>query len=479
MKGPERNQRQVRLWLIGAIWGFALVTITLAGCTGSGRGPKLTGGWSDIIQLEAGQTQELGLSEEEKPLPDQPTLQDYLVYAALHNPGLRSAFEDWKAALWKIPQVRSLPDPHFTYAYMVERVETQVEPQSQKFALAQTFPWLSKLELQEDMATREAEAKRALYEAAKWELFERVKKTYFEYAYLRQAVVVMQENIRLLKQLERVVQTQYAASLTPYGTLVRLQAELARLEDRLKTLEDMRHPTSEELNAAISRPKDLVLPWPDPVRLGPVSFTDAEIRGWLLKDNPELKALKHLVGKELSGEALARTNYYPDVTVSLELEALNKDEGMNGADSGKYPVTVEVSINLPIWWNKYDASVREARHRRLAVAKTMEEKQNELNARLAMVLYQLRDAQRRVDLYKNSLIPKAQQALRVSLQDFEAGLGGYLDLIDAQRTLLEFELAYERAEADKAQRLAEVERLIGRFLGETSARSHEKEIAGN
>ncbi len=96
-----------------------------------------------------------------------------------------------------------------------------------------------------------------------------------------------------------------------------------------------------------------------------------------------------------------------------------------------------------------------------------------------MVLYKLRDAERRIDLYKNGLIPKAQQALQVSLQDLETGLGRYSDVIDAQRMLLEFELAYERAEVDKAQRLAEVERLVGRFLEEPPVESHEKAIRGN
>ncbi len=45
------------------------------------------------------------------------TLSDYLAYAALNNPGLEAAFYDWTRALERIPQVKSLPDPRFTYAY--------------------------------------------------------------------------------------------------------------------------------------------------------------------------------------------------------------------------------------------------------------------------------------------------------------------------------------------------------------------------
>lgn len=461
-------------------WGRRLAaTILLCFVSGCAGGTRLTGGTADLAQLNAVMEHDLGTAGREQSLPESPELADYLAYAALHNPGLKAAFDRWTAALWKIPQVRSLPDPRFTYAYLVERVETRVGPQRQRFALSQTFPWLSKLELRGDVAAREAEAAKARYEAAKWQLFERVKKAYFEYAYLRQAVAVTEENIRLLKHLERVVQTQYASSLAPYGALVRLQAELGRLEDRLKSLEDLRGPVSEELNAALNRPKDAVLPWPDPVRLAPAAFSDQQARAWLLEGNPELKALSHLVDKEKAGEVLARKDYYPDVTVSLE--AVDTGEAMNRAtpDSGKDPVAVGISFNLPIWWSKYDAGVREAKYRWDAAARDLAEKQNDLTARLAVVLYQLRDAERRIDLYKNGLIPKAQQALQVSLKNFETGLGGYLDVIDAQRMLLEFELAYERAEADKAQRLAEVERLVGRFLEEPPVESHQKAIRGN
>ena len=59
-------------------------------------------------------------------------ISDYLAYAALNNPGLEAAFNRWKAALQKVPQGRSLPDPQFTYKYFIKEVETRVGPQRHK-----------------------------------------------------------------------------------------------------------------------------------------------------------------------------------------------------------------------------------------------------------------------------------------------------------------------------------------------------------
>ena len=61
-------------------------------------------------------------------LSETSTIEDYLVYAALHNPGIEAAFDHWKAALEKSPRAQSLPDPRFTYAYYIEHVETRVGP---------------------------------------------------------------------------------------------------------------------------------------------------------------------------------------------------------------------------------------------------------------------------------------------------------------------------------------------------------------
>ena len=114
-------------------------------------------------------------------LNEESTVSDYLAYAALNNPGLEAAFNRWKAALEKVPQVRSLPDPKFTYSYFIKEVETRAGPQRHKFSLAQMFPWFGKLDLQGDVALEAANAERQRYEAFKLKLFFKVKDAYCEY----------------------------------------------------------------------------------------------------------------------------------------------------------------------------------------------------------------------------------------------------------------------------------------------------------
>ena len=76
-------------------------------------------------------------------------------------------------------------------------------------------------------------------------------------------------------------------------------------------------------------------------------------------------------------------------------------------------------------------------------------------------LFELQDAQRRHVLYQDDILPKARETLESTTASYRSGRAGMIDLIDAQRTLLEFGLALERARADTFIGSARVYALVG------------------
>jgi outer membrane protein, heavy metal efflux system len=397
-------------------------------------------------------------------IDEQSVLSDYLAYAALNNPGLKAAFDRWKAALERVPQVKALPDPRFTYGYFIQPVETRVGPQRQRFGISQMFPWLGKLSLRGDQAMEAANAEREHFESTKLKLFYQVKNAYYEYYYLARAIAVTMENLQLLRHLENVVRTSYSSGTASYADVVRAQVELGKLEDILRTLQDLRGPISARLNAALNRADQETLPWPSHVVEEEAKFSDEQLISWLKESNPSLKAFDFVTARERVGIDLARKDYFPDVTLGLEVIDTGPAITPNVTDSGKDAVIASVSINLPIWHQKYRAEEREATARYVAARRERKDQENTLVADLKMALYNYRDAERKLDLYRNALIPKAEQAIDVTTQGFEAGTKSFLELIDSERSLLEFRLSYERAFANKAQRLAELEMLVAREL---------------
>ncbi len=398
-------------------------------------------------------------------LGEAPTLGDYLTHAALNNPGTEAAFNRWKAALERIPQVRALPDPRFTYLYFIEQVETRVGAQRQSVALAQTFPWFGKLALRGDAAAEAAEAERERFEAAKLALDYRVTDAYYEYYYLGRAIAIMAENVRLMSYFESVARARYRAAAGSHPDVIRAEVELGTLDDRLRSLRDLRGPIVARLNAALNRPTDAPLPWPtvDPEQQFSLGTNERVLLAQLAESNPQLLAMDHEAAGQRHQVALAGKAYYPDVTVGVTyIDTADSTAGRRPPDDGQDPVVGMLSVNLPIWRDKYAAGVRQAKARRRAVRLARTNKTNALTAQLKLTLYRYRDAERKIDLYRDTLLPKARRSIKASKASFGAGKARFLDLIDAQRMALAFELAHQRAWADRAQRLAEIEMLVGR-----------------
>ncbi len=401
----------------------------------------------------------------EPKLNEQSTLEDYLAYAAINNPGLEAAFNRWKAALQQIAQDKSLPDPRFTYRYFVKQVETRVGAQKQAFGISQMFPWLGKLELRGNAAADAANAAKQRYETAKLKLFFQVKNTYYEYYYLWKAIGILKENIQLVENFERVTRTRYKVATGSHPDVIRAQVELGKLEDRLKTLQDLKSPIAAELNAALNRQADAALPWPKSIKEEYIPLTDRQVLQWMAKANPELKALQYNIAKSKTKIDLAKKDYYPDITVGVDfIDTADSVSANPPSNSGQDPVIATFSINLPIWKKKLDAGLMQAKFQHRAALRDKTQKLNALNAQLKLTLYQFRDGQRKINLYRDTLLPKAVESVKANETAFRAGGNSFLDLIDAQRVMLEFELAYERALSNKAQKLAKLEMLVGKQI---------------
>jgi len=455
-----------------------LLVLFFSGCSGpqSGYEParrELPAGYTGAFALRApDEPAEPGLPE----LTESSGLSDYLAYAALNNPGLEAAFNRWKAALEEVPQVKALPDPRFNYRYFIQEVETRTGPQRQSFGISQVFPWFGKLNLRGDVAAAAAGAAQKRYEAVKLKLFFEVKDAYYEYYYLAKSIAITKDNMTLLEHLEGVARSRYKAAAASHPDVIRAQVELGKLEDRYLSLVDLKQPTVARLNAALNRPIDAHIPAPAEIRIEQVEVADAKLLARLVQANPQLQAIDFEIARQQRSIELAKKDYYPDVTLGVSV--IDTDESIVGRpkDDGKDPVVASVSVNLPIWSRKYSAGVRQARARYNAARRDRTETANSLSRQLKTALYRFRDGERKIGLYRDTLLPKAEEALKVTEADFRAAKGTFTDLVDAQRILLEFGLSLERAFADRSQALARLEMLVGSQIAPVGNKSSRLDV---
>lgn len=394
------------------------------------------------------------------------TLPEILTEAALNNPGLQSAFHQWKASLEKIPQVRALPNPQLTFGYFIREIETRVGPQQARVGFMQMFPWFGKLKLKGNAAMEAANVEKQKYEQLKLNLFYRVKEAWYDYYYISRTISILEENTRLLEFLGTVIESKYRTGTTSYSNLLKIQVEQDKLQNQLKSAVEAMGPIKARLNAAMNRPLDTPLQAPAEIP-GETDFpplSREHLVELLKENNPQLKSMDAMASMEQVNIKIAKKNYFPDFSIGVDYMLTGNARMAGVTDSGKDPAAAVVSFQLPVWGRKNKAAVREAETRFQAVTEQKNEEVNMLLSRLEMTLYKYNDAQRKAALYNGSLLPRTRQALEVTRSAFETGHANFMDLIDSQRTLLAVELEYEDARTRKAQRWAELEMLVGKDL---------------
>jgi outer membrane protein TolC len=377
------------------------------------------------------------------------TIEDYLNFASSTSAEMQAAYEEWKAASEEIPQSKALPDPQIKYGYATERTPTQ-----SVFEVMQEFPWFGTIKSRTNAATALSNAAYKKYEAKRLEILKELKRWFYEYCFLYKSISITTENTNLARQLEKVVREKYATTITEHPDIIKAQIILATMEYNIQTLNAYRQPLVMKLNSILNRPPIAELGWPKRPEFKPVSLNFNTIYSLVMQNNPDLKALGYDIDAARSSRKLAEKKFYPNLGLGIAIDA-----GMGRDGETRYMPLV--SINIPLWRDSYKAGERQAQALVNQAAKEKEQKQNDLAAAAQQSLYEFEDSLRRTHLYGDILIPKSKEHFISSQNAYQAGTIDFMALLDSLQNLYNYQLLYERALADNAQKLAELEALTG------------------
>ena len=394
-------------------------------------------------------------------LDESATLADCLRFAEWNNPAIRAAAARWHAALERIPQVVSLPDPRVNFGYFLDEIETRTGPMDWRVGVSQPFPWFGTLDVAGQAAAADAEAAHERFVAARLVVSQQVREAWFEYAYVHAAVDVTRGHQGLLSSWESVARVRYSTGLGQEADVIRAQVELGKIDDRVRTLEDLRRPVAARLNAALNRPPSARLPVPLLDGAPPVELDEQQLLADLAETSPALLALEHAIEAATHGVELADKGFYPDFSLGLDYTSIGSSRSSDKKRSGDDALAVTAGISLPIWRKRLHAAEAQAKAQLSATRAEHANLVNRQGSDLEFALYRYRDAERRIGLFRDTLVPKGHESIQTTTVAYQAGNAAFLELVDAERVLLEFQLAAARAQADRGQALATIERITG------------------
>ena len=412
---------------------------------------------SEIKEIERSYTED----QTDTKLDSSSNLDDYLKVAAINNPGLKSTFYTWKSDLEKTGYVGSLPDPIIVYGYFIENVETRVGPQNQRLSLRQSFPWFGTLGNKKDISFEMSNVSYKKFQSEFLKLSYQVKSAYYDLYFLGRELEITKANIELLTFWESVARTKYQVALEQHPDVIKAQVELGKLEDRMLTLEDQVKPTIARLYAVLNVSYSITLTIPESINIFEEPAAEKNYIIKILSNNPNLSAIKHMIEKEGKAVQLANKSSLPNFTLGIDY--IETGEALNPTmdESGKDPWIASIGINLPIWFGKNNAKKNEAKANKISAEYLLKDKENQLTATAETIIFQHDDALRKIQLYRDGLVPKAEQSLNAAYTSYQAGKADFLNVLDAQRQLLDFQLMLDMSKTNLAKRKAELDMLTG------------------
>ena len=403
-------------------------------------------------------------------------LQTYVREALERNPSIQAAVANVEAALEKIPQVTSLPDPFLRTIVRPEPIQTAAGDVYFTLGVGQKIPLPARLDRAGRVAAAEVRMAIERLNGTRLQVIADVEHAYYRLYLTERSIELTKAHTQSLEDLEQVLASQYRVGRVEQQDLLRIQTEIAKLRDDESRLGRRRASAAAALNQLLDHVPGRGLPPTE--RIAPQVF-DADVEQLIAlaaEHNPELAVLTHQAERDREAMDLARLAHWPDATIGFEwtytkprnpfIPPINPQTGVrppysDKSDKGDDNWALMLQLNLPIWLDRIEAAKREAWQR-------LQRTQHEKHAAVNMITFRVYDAWMRVQtqqdtikLLESTLILQVRQTYDVSLTAYQAGKTDFLTVIDNWRRLLDFELMLHREVADLETAFSELQREVG------------------
>ena len=423
---------------------FITVALLLAGCAGT---PTEGETRARHDQASIGQVyRPSGRRPDLPPLDATSPLREFLLFAILNQPRVEAAYFDWAASIERITVERSLPDPRLTFEADIADTVMSLMP-----GLMSDFPGPGKLAAAAQAATAESAARYFAYESSILQTAFAFKKAYYQLEFLDATLGATRETLRLVGDLEKLALIQNEVGKVTLQDVLRARIEQDRLTTAIANLDESRQSLLAQFKASLGlKAEDPAPAVPYKLETTPLDLSAEMLFATALARNPRLQSMEAEVQLAEASLLLATKAKVPDFSAGIM------------ANVKAFPVMVRpsVGVSLPIWRDKIAAQITGAQATKRAAEARLSAEQIALAVEFAEKSFLFREASRNLKLLKERLLTMARQSVEVAQSGYVGGKLDFLNVIDAERTLLDFQLSEIEAGLQRELILAELSLLI-------------------
>ena len=440
-----------------------IIFLVMTGCVSTGgRTPdyvsRLNGTDAGMSIARAGEPSSRKNEIEEMLQKTELSLEDLLRIAELNNPKVRAAWNDVGAAAGRAWQAELYPNPSLEFeAEGIPADEVGLGRSENKVAIVQPLILGGRRSEAISAAALEHDARRLLVQHKLRKTQSEIRRVHVNVMYLKRAILLYAELGDIAQRTFQVARTRVEAQAAPESEMIKAQIDVHELELGKRRLQRLLKASSEQLTSL----------------LGGVRVPVEIIGGRLLRDLPELDIDKLQIAVRERHPAVfaanrdveaanrrtdqARAERIPDVGVRLAY----------GRDAATDENFVEAGISIPLpLFNRNQGRILESRHLASKAKRDAELLVNNLLSELAMSHASYMTARDEVKTLQNQIVPAARKALQQAKEGYQAGKIGFLDLLDAQRTLTRGQRSLLESVKDMNVARAELWKIVGREIEE-------------
>ena len=378
-----------------------------------------------------------------------------------NNAAIKEALKKWNAARARIPQAAAWDDPRLGGDTLVHRF-VNVPPNAfmdQSVSIEQVVPITGKNLTRARAAMAEAISAYEEVRRAQLDVIAAARASFFRLANAYDQLEINRKNIDSLKQIADISRAKYEAGTQSAADVLVAETDESKLEEAQRDLERQLSDEQSRLNQLMNRDAFAPLSVPGTGSIKGPELSPSRLRPLLLTHRPEIKMAEAKIDTEKWKLQLARREWIPDPALVVKAQRYN--------DAGQAVSEVDAGVSFPLPWvnfRKYGAGVREAAENLGAAEHGLDRSQKEALRLLRDQLQKIETFHHHVELFRDKLVPQAQQAFEANRLAYESGKASFLDWITAQRVLRDIEATARMHLTDYQVAVAELEAIIGAQL---------------
>lgn len=375
------------------------------------------------------------------------TLAAALELAGTASPALAAARRELAAVEALISQASVLPNPVLS----ATREEIGSDAPMSELVLSQEIELGGKRGARIATAQRARDVAAADFESTRARLRAELTASFFDVLVAQERVELAREAVALAGQATSAAARQVKAGKVSPVEETRARVAEASVQVELSQAEVELDVARRQLAAHWSNPAPRFRRVASQAPALPSVPTLTELYAHL--DDSALMARARLeMARRHSALNLERSRRYPNVTISVGAQRSDEFHGTQGL--------VGISVPLPLF-DRNQGNVGEAQQRLYQAQDELLATEIRLKQELAQAHGQLRAARQQVEALRTQVLPGAQRAYEAATRGFELGKFSFLEVLDAQRTLLQARTQYLGALSQANQASAELQRILG------------------